>query len=84
MKISWITLLFITLTDRSLRLRQKLWRGLYNKIVSTDKSSTHCSKSYFSTCGPNDFDISQDIFFAIRYFAAAKNTVVYKMLETAK
>lgn len=37
MKISWVTLLFITLTDRSLRLRQKLWRGLYNKIVSRDK-----------------------------------------------
>src|SRR3990167_6331647 len=49
-KPNWIVILFVTLTDASSRLRQKLWRWVYDKIASRDKTG----KFVFMNYGYND------------------------------
>jgi ubiquinone/menaquinone biosynthesis C-methylase UbiE len=45
-KANWIVILFVALTDASLRLRQKLWRWVYDKIASSDSSGQFVFMNY--------------------------------------
>jgi SAM-dependent methyltransferase len=46
MKVNWITALFVSLTELSSRLRQTLWRWVYNKIASRDSSGKFVFMNY--------------------------------------
>lgn len=46
MKTNWIAILFVTLINISLRLRQKLWRWVYDKIASRDKAGKFIFMNY--------------------------------------
>jgi ubiquinone/menaquinone biosynthesis C-methylase UbiE len=50
MQTNWIVAIFVSLTDSSSRLRQILWRWVYNKIASKDRSG----KFVFMNYGYND------------------------------
>lgn len=50
MKVNWIVVLFVSLADASSRLRQILWRWVYNKIAYRDTSG----KFVFMNYGYND------------------------------
>ena len=57
MKANWIVILFVALTDTSLRLRQKLWRWVYDKIASRDTSGQFVFMNY----GYKDDDSHQSL-----------------------
>ncbi len=76
MKVNWIVAIFVTLADSSSRLRQTLWRWVYNKIAFRDASG----KFLFMNYGYHDEKINalslnnQDEPF--RYFIQLYNHVV--------
>ena len=46
MRINWIAAIFISIAHSSARLRQKLWRWVYNKIASKDISGKFVFMNY--------------------------------------
>lgn len=46
MKANWIVILFVALTEASSRLRQRLWRWVYNNIASRDKTGQFVFMNY--------------------------------------
>lgn len=46
MRINWIAIIFISITNSSTHLRQKLWRWVYNKIASKDVSGKFVFMNY--------------------------------------
>lgn len=46
MKVDWLIFLFLTLLNKSLYLRQKLWRWVYNKVIATDKPGSFLFMNY--------------------------------------
>jgi len=46
MKVTWFANLFVTLTESSARLRQVLWRWVYNKIAHRDTSGKFVFMNY--------------------------------------
>lgn len=77
MKANWIAILFVTLTDTSSRLRQRLWRWVYNKIASRDK----LGKFVFMNYGYQDKEDSKALLLKtedepFRYFIQLYNFVV--------
>ena len=57
MRVNWLVIIFVAVTDASVRLRQRLWRLVYNKIANRDKSG----KFVFMNYGYNDQDKSQSL-----------------------
>lgn len=76
-KANWFVILFVALTDSSSRLRQRLWRWVYDKIASRDKSG----KFVFMNYGYEDKDNTQSLNLSaedepFRYFIQLYNFVV--------
>lgn len=46
MKVNWLVAIFVTLTESSSRLRQLLWRWVYNKIATKDISGKFVFMNY--------------------------------------